>query len=142
MFLSFYHSIHSLIYSFIYLFIFACQLQYIVPISLVFVTCFRNSSEIGMACTPPPALEGGGLSCRGGSEIFILVVVGALYCWRGGNFHYVWGGHSLNPPPHIKGGQDLPKSEPLVGGGTKIFARKGDKPEKEGLMQKWGLPLF
>ena len=43
--------------------------------------------------------------------------------------------YSWNPPPPILfkgGGQDLPKIESLGGGGTKHFARKGDKPEKGG----------
>ena len=46
------------------------------------------------------------------------------------------------PPPSpsslLKLGQDLPKIESLEGGVQKCLLQRGDKPEKAGLMQKWG----
>ena len=60
--------------------------------------------------------------------IYVLFIVGTL--------------PPTPPTPLLKGGgQDLPKIESLRGG-TKFFARNGDKPEKVGLMQKWGSCLF
>ena len=42
----------------------------------------------------------------------------------------------LDPPPLLKGGRTFQKLSQLGGGvgGTKFFPRKGDKPEKEGLI--------
>ena len=54
------------------------------PISLVFVTCFRNSSEIGMACTPPPALEGGGVKLQGRVRNFYFGGGGGVILLEGG----------------------------------------------------------
>ena len=51
--------------------------------------------------------------------------------------------HSWNPPPCGGGGLGSSKNWVTWGGGTKFFARKGDKPEKGGVdVEIGGVQLF